>query len=327
MPQIDLGFDARGRAAGDDAPAGRRRENALRQQVASHVVDDDVHATLARQAFDLGDEVLRFVGEDFVRTQSSCPRGFDAVPGSGEDARTAQLGDLDGGARNTAARSVYEHGLPGPHASLVDEHLPGREKDERNRRDLMKRKVARIRQKVGVRHDDVARITALDVLAEDAVPTAQVVATGQTGFADAARDCRGDDDPIAYARTPGTRTERLDLTRDVGPNQMWGYSSLRPVGRTTVTQLSRGDMTATARIRRTSVSGPGSARSSISCGYKHFGTSVGTEDDGVGLHGRHSRQPSGACGARYSSTRPRIRPSGHQLRTAERSPVHRDDGM
>src|SRR5207302_976963 len=58
VTQIHLGREAGRRAARHDAAAPRRREDALREDLAADVLDDGVDAALVGETLALGDEVL-----------------------------------------------------------------------------------------------------------------------------------------------------------------------------------------------------------------------------------------------------------------------------
>ena len=109
---------------------------------------------------------------------------------------------------------------PGRTLRLVDDHLPRRQKDERHRGDLGEWQVAGIRQEVGVGHDEVTRVAAVRVLAEDGVLAAQVVLPREAPLAHAARDARAHHDAIADLHAARAGTERLDLADDVGAEAM-----------------------------------------------------------------------------------------------------------
>src|SRR5260370_39920693 len=95
------------------------------------MVDDDIRSAFGREPLDLENEVLRLVVDDVIRPEALCTFGLGVAAGGCDDARSVKLRDLDRGARDSASSGVYEDRLSCAHTTLVDHHLPTRQKDQR----------------------------------------------------------------------------------------------------------------------------------------------------------------------------------------------------
>src|ERR1019366_9453484 len=208
--------------------------------------------------------------------------------GRREDARAVEPGDLDRGARDAASRGLHEHRLAGPDARLVDDHLPRGQKDERHRRDLREGEIARIREEVGVRHVEVARVASVRVLADDGVALAQVVLSGEAPLAYAARDAGADDDPGADVHPASARSERLDLADDVRSEavRILELEVRHPAPHPEVEVVGGHRANPDARLPRPRLG------EVDGLAHEHLGPAVRAEDDGFGLHRRGASRPT-----------------------------------
>ena len=95
---------AGGGAAGDQTSAGSEALQTVIPGGGANVLDDDVDAAVVGEAAHfLGnrhDEVV----DDFIGAEFASLGKFFVGAGCGDDARTEELGDLDGGAAHTASR-------------------------------------------------------------------------------------------------------------------------------------------------------------------------------------------------------------------------------
>jgi hypothetical protein len=187
VAQIDVRVKPRRRAARDDPPAVLHRANALLEHVAADVLDHEVDAALLRQPARLRHEVPARVVDHLVRAELLRACELLVGPGGRDHARAVQLRDLDRRHSDSRSRALYEHGIARRDPSLVDDHLPRREKRQDRRRRLRPAQPLGIRRDVDLRHDDVLGIPALRVLAQDLVEPAQVIVATQARRAPHAR--------------------------------------------------------------------------------------------------------------------------------------------
>jgi hypothetical protein len=281
VTQIDLRLEARRGSARHDLAAGRRGQDAPGHHVAAHVLDDHVDPTLAREPLHLGDEIAGLVVDDLVGPETPRALRLGLAAGGRQHASAEQLGDLDCGARDAAARRLDEHRLPGPHLPLVDDHLPGGQKDERHRGDLREGQVAGVREQVGVRHDDVLRVAAVRVLAEDGVLPAQVVVPREALLTHAARDPRIDDDALSEAGAARAGADGLHLADHVGPEavRVLELEAGQPATDPQIEVVEGHGPDANAHLARTGV------RDVDGLADEDLGATVRAQDDGFGLHG------------------------------------------
>jgi hypothetical protein len=145
---------------------------------------------------------------------------------------------------------------------------------------LRERHVARIREDVRVGDDDVTRIAAARVLAEDAVLAAKVVPARKAPLADAAREAGAHDDTLARLRSPRARPDGVDLADHVAAEtvRIFELEVRHPAPDPYVEMVERHRADANAHLAR--------ARLGQVDGLpdEDLGAAMSAEDDGFGLH-------------------------------------------
>ena len=197
VTQIDRRREARRRAARHDAPAPRRREDALREDLAADVLDHDVDALLVGEPLALCNEVLRRVVDDLVGAELACARSafssvLVVVMTRAPSIFAIWIAALDTPLPAACTSTVWPGRDLGPCAR--PSATPSGSRAGSRRRPSNESRV-RHRQEVRVRHDDVPRVAALRVLAEDPVAAAEVVLAEEASLARAAREARVDERP------------------------------------------------------------------------------------------------------------------------------------
>jgi hypothetical protein len=127
-------------------------------------------------------------------------------------------------------------------------------------------------------------VAAVHVLSEDGVLAAEVVAPREASLADAARDARVNDDPVADLPGAGARPEGLHLADDVAAEAVRVLElEVRDAAANPEIEVVEGDgLHANPDLAR-----PG-LRKLEGLAEQNLGTPVGAKDDGLGLHGRES---------------------------------------
>ena len=155
------------------------------------MVEDHFDALLADHGAGLGDEIRTRVVDGVRGSQLQGLVELGVAAGGHDDVPSAQqLGDLYASARHAGAGGVDQHVLSRAQRGAGVEHVPGSEKDQRQRSGLGEGEPRRQRQDVSRRYDDELGVAAVAVLAEDAVVAAEHVLVGAAALAVAARDSR-----------------------------------------------------------------------------------------------------------------------------------------
>ena len=122
---------------------------------------------------------------------------FSSVPAGGDDARTEELGDLDGGAAYTASGSENQDGFAGLKLGAVDEHVPGGEENERDGGGVRPVEVFWIRETVDLGHTNIFRAAAIDHVTEVGEIAAAVILTSDAGGTFATGNAGSENDFLA----------------------------------------------------------------------------------------------------------------------------------
>ena len=158
------------------------------------MLDDDIDAAIVSEAADFlrngHDEVV----DDFVGAEFASLDKFFVGAGRCDDARTEKLGDLDGGAADTASGSENQDGFARLELSAADEHVPGGEEDERNSGGLRPVEILRIRETVDLGHTNIFSATAVDHVTEIGEIATVVILTSDAGGTFAAGNARSEND-------------------------------------------------------------------------------------------------------------------------------------
>ncbi len=161
------------------------------------MLDDDIDATIIGEPADFFRDGHEEVVDDFVGAEFARLGKFFVGAGRGDDARTEKLGDLDGGAADTASGSENQDGFARLELSAIDEHVPGGEEDERNGGSVKPVEILRIRETVDLGHTNIFGATAVDhVTKVGEIPTV-VILTSDAGGTFAAGNARSENDFLA----------------------------------------------------------------------------------------------------------------------------------
>ena len=158
------------------------------------VLDDDIDAAIVGEPADFFRDGHDEVVDDFVGAEFASLDKFFVGAGRCDDARTEKLGDLDGGAADTASGSENQDGFARLELSAADEHVPGGEEDERNSGGLRPVEILRIRETVDLGHTNIFSATAVDHVTEIGEIATVVILTSDAGGTFAAGNARSEND-------------------------------------------------------------------------------------------------------------------------------------
>jgi hypothetical protein len=161
------------------------------------VFDDDVDAAIVSKSADFFRDGHDEVVDDFVGTEFASLGKFFVGAGRGDDARTEELGDLHGGAADTASGSENQYGFARLELSAIDEHVPGGEEDEGDGGGVRPVEIFRIRETVDLGHTNIFGATAVDHITEVGEIAAVVILTSDAGGTFAAGNARSENDFLA----------------------------------------------------------------------------------------------------------------------------------
>src|SRR5712691_2820271 len=117
---------ARVTAADHEPAVFAERVEALLEELAAHVLEDEVDAAAVGETHDLLDDVLCPVVDAVVHAEL---RGADELlvgARVADDDRAGEMGELDGGGADAAADRVDHHGLPDLEPAAREQHVPRR---------------------------------------------------------------------------------------------------------------------------------------------------------------------------------------------------------
>jgi hypothetical protein len=140
---------------------------------------------------------------------------FRVGAGAGDDARTVELRDLDGGDADATAGGVDEHRLIEAKSGARDDHVDCGREAEGDRGGLFEREVWRFAEDVGGGDGNQLRHAAVAALADEVVARAGVVVAVEAGFAGAATHAGMEHHFVADGDGRHAGAERLDDAGDV----------------------------------------------------------------------------------------------------------------
>lgn len=194
---VEFGVKAGGSTAGDETAAGSQAFQAMFPGGGANMFDDNIDASIVGKAANfLGnghDEVM----DDFIGAEFTCLGEFFVVAGSGDDAGTVELCDLDCGAAHTASGSKDQDGFTGQELRAVHEHVPRGYEYKRDSGGMGPIQILRTGEAIDLRHANIFCAAAIDHVAEVGEITAAVILAGDTGGTFATSDAWSENDFLA----------------------------------------------------------------------------------------------------------------------------------
>ena len=213
-PEVEFGFAAGRRAAGDDGAAAGEALEDLAEDVAADVFDDDVHAAFLGELADLRGPVGFGGVHDEFRAELEGEGAFGVAGGGGDDARAKFAGDLDGGTADATRSADDEDPVAGFHLDAVGEHVHGGAAGEGEGGGGHFIDAVRQRQEGAGGDDDFFCEAAVALDAEELAVQADGFLALPAEFTGAAEDVGLDGDAVADAPLIDVGAEGFDLAGD-----------------------------------------------------------------------------------------------------------------
>ena len=174
-----------------------------------------IHTALSCNLPYLGRDVLTIVIDGVVRPEGAGPGQLLFAAGRRDHAAMEHFGDLDGRRTHAAGGRQHQHVLARPQLRARDEHVPGREKDQRHGGGLFETQVVWNGDDAVLRSRQQFDVTAIHAVAEHLVAAAQIVVAGKARLALPAAQPRREQHAPASLDAFRKLAHLDDLARDI----------------------------------------------------------------------------------------------------------------
>jgi len=212
---VEFGIRAGGGAASDEAAGGGETLEAFGPGGCADVFKGDVHAAIVGEAADFLGDGHDAVMDDFIGTELFGFGDFLVAAGGGDHAAAEKLGDLNGGAADTATGSEDEDVFTRLKLGTMDEHVPGGLEDERNGGSVGPIEVSRIGHAIDFGAANIFGAATINHVAEIREIAAKIVVAGEAGGTPAAGNAGSENNFLADVDRGDFRADLGDFASDV----------------------------------------------------------------------------------------------------------------
>ena len=183
VPEINLGFEARGSAAGHQRPAGLERSHAFIPGSRADVLHNNIRAGFVGDLADFVGDLLLVVVDNEIGAEFEPASHFTLVSSGRNHTCIEESGDLDGCRSHSGTCAQYQYGLPRAQPSARHQHMPRGCEYQRDAGRFIESQLARNRKQIDRRDSQQFAVAAIHRVTQHSELRAFVLAAVRAGRA------------------------------------------------------------------------------------------------------------------------------------------------